>query len=332
MRVAGPGRKSNKIDLKSIVKPFFYVSSVLIILVVIFNLFSYSTFKQDEQKLYKAEMKDNYAVYAFPTPDSVTFLGEHVPLENFDVRESLDMELHKIGYWHAEMFLYLKRANRYFPVIEPILKKNNIPDDFKYICATESGLTNAVSPAKAEGFWQIMSGTAKQYGLEVNDEVDERYHLVKATEVACKYLKDKFARFGNWTITAASYNAGDSGINRFIGYQNEKSYYDLALLTETGRYIYRALAIKLIMENPKAYGFNFTKNDLYPVIQTKPVEVDSAINDLTAFAKSQGTNYKMLKYFNPWLRNKKLTNKNKTKYIIDIPAEGARNKNYFAEK
>jgi membrane-bound lytic murein transglycosylase D len=325
-------RKSNKIEPMSVLKPFFYVSSIIIILVVIFNLFSYSAYQANEKKQYKAEITDNYAVYAFPTPDSITFLGEHVPVENFDVRESVDMEIHKIAYWHAEMFLYFKRANRYFPVIEPILKKNNVPDDFKYVCVTESGLTNAVSPAKAEGFWQFVTATAKQYGLEVNDEVDERYNLIKATEAACKFLKAKYAKFGNWTLTAASYNAGDSGINRFMNYQNEKSYYDLALFTETGRYVYRAIAIKLIMENPKAYGFNYTKNDLYPIIETKQVAVDSTINDLTVFAQKQGTSYKLLKMFNPWLRNKKLTNKNKTKYSIDIPKEGARTKDYFTEK
>ncbi len=322
----------NKIKAKSIIKTFFYASAIIIILLVIFNLFSYSTIKFDEQLEYKKEIADNYAVYAFPTPDSLYFAGERVPLENFDVRESLDMEIHKIAYWHAEMFLYIKRANRYFPVIEPILKKNGIPDDFKYLCVTESGLTNAVSPAKAEGFWQFMAPTAKQYGLEVNDEVDERYHLVKATNAACKYLKAKYSKFGDWAVTAAAYNAGDNGIDRFINYQDENSYFDLALFTETSRYLYRALAIKLIMENPKMYGFNFTKKDLYPMIETKEVEIDSAITDLTAFAKSQGTNYKMLKLFNPWLRDKKLENKKKNKYIIDIPKEGARAKDYFKEQ
>jgi membrane-bound lytic murein transglycosylase D len=324
--------KRNKIEIASVIKPFFYISAILVILLVIFNLFSYSTFQADEQKQYKAEIAENYAVYAFPTPDSVYFAGERVPIENFDVRESLDMEIHKIAYWHAEMFLYFKRANRYFPFIETILKKNGIPDDFKYVCVTESGLTNAVSPAKAEGFWQFVAVTAKQYGLEVNDEIDERYNLLKSTEAACSYLKAKYTKYGNWALSAASYNAGDSGINRFMSYQNQKSYYDLALFTETGRYIYRAIAIKLIMENPKAYGFNFTKNDLYPVIETDQIEVDSTITDLTVFAKSQGTSYKLLKMFNPWLRAQKLTNKKKTKYTISIPKKGVRTKNYSTDK
>jgi membrane-bound lytic murein transglycosylase D len=321
--------QTKKVSAKGFIKTLFYASAIIIVLVVIFNLFSYSAYQEDEQKKYKEETANKYEVYPFPVPDSLNFFGERVPLENFDVRESLDMEIQKIAYWHAEMILYMKRANRYFPVIEPILKQNNIPDDFKYVCITESGLTNAVSPAKAEGFWQFVEGTAKQYKLEVNDEVDERYHLTKATQAACKFLKAKYSKFGSWTLTAASYNAGDSGIARFVNFQGEKSYYDLALYTETGRYVYRALAIKLIMQNPKDYGFSYTKNDLYPIIPTKPVEVDSAITNLAQFAKSQGTNYKMLKLFNPWLRDKKLSNKNKTKYIIDIPVEGARAKDYF---
>jgi membrane-bound lytic murein transglycosylase D len=325
-------KSGNKINPLNVIKPFFYISAIVIIVTVIFNLFSYSKVQVNDMGNYRGESDENYNVYAFPVPDTLYFAGERVPLENFDVRESLDMELHKVGLFHSEMFLFLKRANRFFPVIEPILKKNGIPDDFKYVCVTESGLTNAVSPAKAEGFWQFVSVTAKQYGLEVNDEVDERYNLVKATEAACKFLKEKKAKFGNWTITAASYNVGDSGITKFIAYQDEKSYYDLALFTETARYIYRSLAIKLIMQNPKAYGFNFTKKDLYPIIETKQVEVDSAITDLTVFAKKQGTNYKMLKYFNPWLRDKKLSNKKKTKYLIEIPKPGARTKNYFPEK
>jgi hypothetical protein len=299
-----------------------------------FHLFSYSSNTNNnkvENKRSKKDFKD-YGVYAMPTPDSLYFAGERVPLENFDVRESLDMELHKVSYWHSEMFLYLKRANRFFPIIEPILKKNGIPDDFKYICVAESGLTNAVSPAKAEGFWQFMSSTAKSYGLEVNTEVDERYNVKKSTQAACKYLKRKYARYGSWTLAAASYNAGDGGVVKFKNYQGVKSYYDLALYKETGRYVYRALAMKLIMENPQNYGFNYTKKDLYPVIDTKTIKVDSAITNLAVFAKKQGTNYKVLKILNPWLRAHKLTNKKKKTYVVEIPKKGARAKDYFAEE
>jgi membrane-bound lytic murein transglycosylase D len=318
-----------KINPLTVIKPLFYLSAILIILVVLFNLFSYSTYHSDEQELYRNEIADNYAIFAFPLPDSVSFAGERIPIENFDVRESLDMEIHKIAYWHAEMLLYFKRANRFFPVIEPILKQNGIPDDFKYICVTESGLTNAVSPAKAEGFWQFMSGTAKQFGLEINEDVDERYNLPLATHAACKYLKSKYTKFGSWAVAAAAYNAGDGTLEKFIASQNEKSYFDLAMYVETSRYLYRAIAVKLIMENPKNYGFNFTKNDLYPVIDAKSVEVDSALVSLAEFAQSQGTNYKMLKMFNPWLRSQKLLNKHKKKYFISLPIEGARSKDYF---
>lgn len=323
--------KERKVHAGSVVRNLFYGAAIILILFVVFNLFSYSSIQPDRNDDYREDMKE-YGVFALPSPDSLYFAGERVPLENFDVRESLDMELHKVTYWHSEMFLYLKRANRYFPVIEPILKKNGIPDDFKYICVAESGLTNAVSPAKAEGFWQFMASTAKGYGLEVNSEVDERYHLVKSTEAACKYLKEKYRKFGKWTLAAASYNAGDGGVNKFMDYQDEESYYDLALYVETGRYVYRAMAMKLIMENPKQYGFNYREKDLYPIIDTREIEVDSSITDLAAFAKSQGTNYKMIKLFNPWLRDRVLKNKSKKTYIIEVPEKGARSKNYFPEK
>jgi len=322
-----------KVHAGSVIRNLFYGAAIIFILVVVFNLFSYSSTKTKSAHdiSYQQEIL-SHGYYAVPTPDSLYFAGERVPLENFDVRESLDMELHKVSYWHSELFLYLKRANRFFPVIEPILKKNGIPDDFKYVCVAESGLTNAVSPAKAEGFWQFMEPTAKSYGLEVNDEVDERYHVKKATEAACKYLKAKYRKFGTWTLAAASYNAGDGGVNRFMEYQDEESYYDLALYEETARYVYRALAMKVIMEHPQQFGFHYRQKDLYPVIDTKEVEVDTAITDLAAFAKSQGTNYKLIKLLNPWLRDRKLKNKNKKTYYIAVPTEGARTKNYFPEE
>ena len=324
--------KERKVNPINLILKLLYGSAVIIILFVVFNLFSYSSSKSFlEDPGYKNKLQE-YGVFAMPIPDTLFFADERIPLENFDVRESLDMEIHKVSYWHSEMFLYLKRANRYFPVIEPILKKNGIPEDFKYICVAESGLRNAVSPAKAVGFWQFMSATAKGYGLTVNKEVDERYHLVKSTKAACKYLKGKYAKYGSWTLAAASYNAGDGGVKKFMNYQGEKSYFDLALYDETSRYVYRALAMKLIMENPQNYGFNFRKRDLYPVIDTKEVKVDSTISDMAEFAKSQGTNYKMLKIFNPWLRAHKLTNTSKKTYYITIPEKGARAKSYFPKE
>jgi len=198
--------KKNKINLRVFIKNIFYASASIIIVVVIFNLFSYSNTRFNHEEEYKKNVENNYAVYAFPTPEKLDFAGEKVPLENFDVRESLDLEILKVAYWHSEMFLYLKRANRVFPIVEPILKKYGIPDDFKYLMVAESGLVNVVSPARAEGYWQFLSGTAREYGLEVNKEVDERYHLKKSTEAACKYLKKRYVKFGSWSMAAAAYN------------------------------------------------------------------------------------------------------------------------------
>ncbi len=320
--------KKNKIAFKDFFKNIFYAAASIMIIVVIFNLFSYSNTRFNQDLEYQKNVENNYAVYAFPIPEKLDFAGEKVPLENFDVRESLDKEILKVAYWHSEMFLYLKRANRVFPVVEPILKKNGIPDDFKYLMVAESGLVNVVSPAKAEGYWQFMNKTAKAYGLEVNREVDERYHLKKSTEAACKYLKKRYKKFGSWSMAAASYNAGDGGVNKYLNYQKVKSYYDLAMFTETGRYIYRTLAFKLIMQNPQRYGFNYREKDLYPQIPVFEIKVDSAITDMVAFSKKQGINYKLLKIFNPWLRAHQLTNKTKKTYIIEIPEKGARSKEY----
>jgi len=197
-----------------------------------------------------------------------------------------------------------------------------VPDDFKYLMVAESGLVNIVSPAGAEGYWQLMRRTAREYGLEVNDEVDERYHLEKSTVAACKYLKDK--RFGSWTMAAASYNAGDAGMRRYTNYQKVNSYYDLAMFEETGRYVYRTIAFKYIMSNPEKYGFMIEKSDLYPQIPVQKVAVDTAITDMVAFARKFNTNYKIFKILNPWLREHQLTNKNKKKYIISMPKKDAR--------
>ena len=320
--------KKKKVDFKDFFKNTFYASASIIIILVIFNLFSYSHTRFNQDLEYQKSVENNYAVYAFPIPESLDFAGEKVPLENFDVRESLDLEILKVAYWHSEMFLYLKRANRVFPVVEPILKKNGVPDDFKYLMVAESGLVNVVSPARAEGYWQFISGTAKEYGLEVNKEVDERYHLKKSTEAACKYLKKRYNKFGSWAMVAASYNAGDGGVNKYIKYQKVNSYYDLAMFTETGRYVYRTLAFKLIMQNPEKYGFNYREKDLYPQIPVMEVEVDSSITDMIAFSKKYDINYKILKIFNPWLRAHQLTNKTKKKYILEIPEKGARSKEY----
>jgi len=255
-------------------------------------------------------------------PKEVDFAGEKTPLNIADVKERFDRELLVNANLDASTLLIIKRANRAFPIIEPILKKNGVPDDFKYLAVAESALMNATSSAGAKGFWQFMPATAKEYGMEVNDIVDERYHLEMSTEAACKYLLGAYKKFGSWTLAAASYNGGLGGVNKQITFQGENNYYDLLLTDETARYVFRILALKEIMKNPAQYGFTVTPEQLYPLIPTKKVEVDSTIEDLAVFAKSQGINYKILKIHNPWLRDRKLTNATKKKYVLEIPTEG----------
>ena len=260
-----------------------------------------------------------------PIPEKLTFAGEEVPIHYFDVRESLDRELLVNSYFHSQTLRLLKLAPRYFPIIEPILKENGIPDDFKYLAVAESAFNErAVSPAGAAGFWQFLSRTATDYGLEVNAEVDERYHLEKATVAACKYLNESYARYSNWAMVAASYNAGRAAMDRHMTRQKETSYYDLLLVEETTRYVFRILALKLIMEDPEKYGFRVREKDKYPMIPMKIVEVNGPVNDFAEFAQAYGINYKILKMFNPWLRDTFIKNPSRKTYQIKIPAEGYR--------
>lgn len=255
-------------------------------------------------------------------PAAMDFAGEKTPLHLADVKERFDRELIVNANLHGSMIIITKRANREFPIIEPILKKYGVPDDFKYLAVAESALVNATSSAGAKGFWQFMPATAKEYGMEVTDEVDERYHLIKSTEAACQYLLNAKNKMGSWTLAAASYNGGLAGVNRQITSQGESNYYDLLLTEETYRYVFRILALKEIMQNPVMYGFTYTKEELYTGIPTKKVEVNTSIPDLAIFAKEQGINYKILKIHNPWLRDKKLTNTSGKKYEIEIPTSG----------
>lgn len=255
-------------------------------------------------------------------PTTADFAGEPAPLNIIDVRERFEREILVNANLDATTLLIIKRANRAFPVIEPILAKYGVPDDFKYLAVAESGLLNAVSPAGARGFWQFMEATARESRLEVNGEVDERYHLEKSTEAACKYLLNAKQRFGTWTMAAASYNGGFGGVGKQVDIQKETNYYDLLLTDETFRYVFRILALKEIMKNPTLYGFNVAPEELYENLPVRKVEVDSTIADLASFAKSQGVNYKILKIHNPWLRDKKLTNATKKKYVLDIPLKG----------
>lgn len=293
-------------------------------LIAISGVFIFATQNKasDIETFKEASFVNDYNVYALPLPEELNFAGEDMPVNDVDVYERMDRELLVNTYWQSNGLLMFKRAQKYFPVIEPILKKNGIPDDFKYLAVIESGLTNAVSPAGARGVWQIMPATGRENGLEVNDNVDERYHLEKSTELACKYLQQSKNRLGSWTLAAAAYNAGNAGISNRLKDQNVNSYYDLLLGEETSRYIFRIVALKEIMKNPKKYGFNFTEKDLYNAVPTEKIKVDTAIPDLTKFAREHGINYKVLKIHNPWLRENKLNNTSRKTYHIEIPKKG----------
>ncbi len=266
--------------------------------------------------------KDPNITMSVKTLDSIDFAGEKTPLHIYDVKERMDRELLINVNLHSSTILIIKRANKAFPIIEPILAKYNVPDDFKYLAVIESSLLNAVSSAGARGVWQFMPETAREKGMEVTESVDERYHLEKSTEAACKYLLSAKEKFGSWTLAAASYNGGMNGITKQIEFQQVNNYYDLLLNEETSRYVFRILALKEIMKNPKLYGFELQPKDLYENLPTKKIEVDSTISDLAIFAKNQGINYKILKYHNPWLRDKKLDNPKKKVYQIEIPLKG----------
>lgn len=255
-------------------------------------------------------------------PTEIDFAGEKTPLNITDVHERFDRELLINANLDATTKIIIKRANRAFPVIEPILKKNGVPDDFKYLAVIESGLVNVVSPAGARGVWQFMPDTGKERGLEINDLVDERYHLEKSTEAACAYLKSAYNKFGSWTLAAASYNGGVTGVNKQISFQGVDNYYDLLLTDETARYVFRILALKEIMQHPEQYNFAMQQSELYPILPVKTVQVTSSIHDLAVFAKEQGINYKILKIHNPWLRDRKLDVAPGKGYIIEIPLKG----------
>jgi membrane-bound lytic murein transglycosylase D len=301
------------------IKPPYVLAGFSALVLLFVLLGSFCDFKE------KTEPDTTRYFECTPTiPSEVDFCGEPVPLSYFDVNESLEKELLINTFWHSQTILLLKKAPRFFKEIEPILKANNVPDDFKYMMVAESGFQDIVSPAGAAGQWHFLEATAKEYGLEINEEVDERYNLTKSTEAACKYLKESYNVYKNWTLVAASYNGGRRGVDRQVDKQGETSYYDILFAEETGRYIYRILALKLIFENPEVYGFHLSNKELFPIIKCEEIKVDSSITDMGAFAKTYGTNYKLLKMFNPWLRDKKLTNPHRKEYIIKIPEKDSR--------
>jgi len=256
---------------------------------------------------------------SFDVPENITFAGEKVPLSIPDVRERLDKELQINCYLHSNTIFLIKRANRWLPQMQEILRKYDIPDDFKYLPLIESNLLNVISPADAVGYWQILESSGKELGLEIAKDVDERYDPLKATEAACKYLQKSYEKFGDWALVAASYNRGRTGMQNALDNQKVDSYYDLYLNDETSRYVFRIIAIKEIIENPKKYGFIVNPNHLYKEETLRYISVDKNIPDLVAFAQANGANYKLLKRHNPWLRDDKLTVKKGKVYQIALP-------------
>jgi hypothetical protein len=315
---------NNKFKISSIQS--LPISTVLLAAFMVFNLFVSSSVpgqRADEERDVDLFL-ENYSIHALPIPRNLNFAGEKVPLHKTYVRESYDRELLVNTYWQSSTLLLIKKANRYFPVIEPILKEEGVPDDFKYLPMIESGFQErAVSPAGAVGVWQFMAGAAGDYGLEVSKEIDERYHIEKATIAACRYLKKAYERFGSWTMAAASYNAGQRGMDRQIERQKTTNYYDLLLTEETGRYIFRLLAMKEIVSSPGDFGFKLEQNDLYPVIETDTLVVSEPIPDFADFAIANGTTYRELKDLNPWLRETSLSNPAGKSYTLKIPKPGA---------
>jgi len=290
---------------------------------IMLGLFLLSNKEATTENNVNAQEQNQYVmpqIKSIPIPDKIDFCGETVIFDRLDLRERLDREINSFAYLHSTTMLYIKRANRYFPIIEPILKKNNIPDDFKYLCVIESNLDiRALSPAHAAGFWQFLESTGKEYKLEITSDVDERYHIEKSTEAACRYFKDAYSKYGSWINVAASYNAGMGRISSSLSGQQVSSALDLLLVSETSRYVFRILAIKQLFENPPLYGFILNKEDLYPQVMVQKITVSQTIDDIAVFSKEYGLNYMLLKEYNPWLRNNKLSIKAGKTYEIAIP-------------
>lgn len=280
---------------------------------------------RDQEKDYRNQFTRYYHIYAPEVPDKMDFAGEKVPLDRFYVRESLDREIMAGTFMHSSTIMMFKRACRWFPVIEPILKENNIPDDFKFLALAESNFGNVVSPSGAEGFWQFLKTTGPKFGLEISEEVDERYNVEKSTEAACRYFRSAFQEYKNWTLVAASFNRGIDGIGKAVENQHISDYYDLSLVDETARYVYRILAMKQIYNHPSKYGFYLRRTDFYPPLSTYTITLDTSISDLPAFALKMNINYRVLREFNPWLRRYSLTNKTAKKYTLILPKPGSLN-------
>ena len=301
-------------------KPLHYIN---LIAVVIVSILFYNAVSPDKVDVIndndQTNTHENYKIKALELPKNINLAGERVPLEIPDVKERMDRELLVNTYWQSNGLLLMKRANKYFPIIEPLLKKYGLPDDFKFLALAESGFTDETSTAGAAGMWHFMKKTGREFGLEINNNVDERYHIEKSTKVAAEYLIKSRERFGSWTLAAAAYNAGNYGVAKRLETQKVSNYYDALLPDETERYVFRILALKEIINNPKKYGFLLEEKDLYTLPKTYTVKVDTAISNITSFAKGYGLTYKEFKIHNPWLRENKLNNKSRKLYEIKIP-------------
>lgn len=296
---------------------------LLAILVIAIAIISYNGISTQEVQSI-TNVHKNYKIKALQVPTNLNLAGERVPLEIPDVRERMDRELLVNTYWQSNGLLLFKRANKYFPILEPLLKKYGLPDDFKFLALAESGFIDETSTAGAAGMWHFMKKTGKEFGLEINKNVDERYNIELATKVAAEYLKKSHERFGSWTLAAAAYNAGNYGIAKRLETQQVNNYYDALLPDETERYVFRILALKEILNNPEKYGFVFDAKDLYTLPETKTIKVDTAITNIASFAKNYGLTYKEFKIHNPWLRENHLNNKSRKLYEIKIPVENLR--------
>jgi membrane-bound lytic murein transglycosylase D len=310
--------KKNKMNKKAIKYILFGIGIIGLATAFIFAISE----KRDDELAYRSHFFSDYRIYTPPVPDKADFAGEKAPLELFYIREAFDREIMAATFMHSSTILAFKRANRWFPVIEPILKKNGIPDDFKYLCLAESNLSNVVSPSSAEGFWQFLKPTGQKYGLEITEEVDERYNVEKATEAACSYFREAYETYHSWTLAAASFNRGMDGMSRALLSQRVSDYYDLFLNDETARYIFRILAIKEVWNHPTKYGFFLREQDLYRPVPTYTVAVDSAVQDLPSLATKLKVSYRVLREFNPWIKRYNLPNKSGKKYTLILPKQG----------
>ena len=293
-----------------------HTSSLLILIVFIFLSFTIS-----KSRFLTNGKESTYKIYPISIPKKVSFAGEEISLDEDDLIERMDREFLVNTYWQSNTILLIKRANKYFPEIEKILISEGVPSDFKYLALIESGLQNVTSPRGAKGFWQIMKSTGKEYGLEINSNVDERYNLNLSTRLACKYLKKAKDKFGSWTLAAAAYNRGINGVQNKITKQNQTAYENILFGEETKRYVFRIIALKNIVESPESFGFYIKEEQMYKPIKYKEIKIDIPLNNLSEFSKDLGLNYKNFKIHNPWLLENHLNNKSRKVYTISIPTE-----------